>query len=84
MLFSITLILFCGFAVSGIMQKLKLPALLGMMITGIILGPYILNLISPEILNISADLRQIALIVILIRGLALNLKDLKKWVVRRF
>ena len=61
------------------MQKLKLPALLGMMITGIILGPFVLNLIDASILEISADLRQIALIVILIRaGLALDLKDLKK------
>lgn len=79
MLLSLTLILFCGFALGGIMQKLKLPALLGMMITGIILGPFVLNLIDASILEISADLRQIALIVILIRaGLALDLKDLKK------
>lgn len=76
---SLTLILFCGFALGGIMQKLKLPALLGMMVTGIILGPFVLNLIDASILEISADLRQIALIVILIRaGLALDLKDLKK------
>lgn len=79
MLLSLTLILFCGFALGGIMQKLKLPALLGMMMTGIILGPFVLNLIDASILEISADLRQIALIVILIRaGLALDLKDLKK------
>lgn len=79
MLLSLTLILFCGFALGGIMQKLKLPALLGMMVTGIILGPFVLNLIDASILEISADLRQIALIVILIRaGLALDLKDLKK------
>ena len=79
MLLSLALILFCGFALGGIMQKLRLPALLGMMLTGIILGPNILNLISPSILNISTDLRQVALIVILIRaGLALDLKDLKK------
>ncbi len=79
MLFSLALILFCGFAIGGIMQKLRLPALLGMMITGILLGPHILNLIDPTILNISAELRQIALIIILIRaGLALDLKELKK------
>lgn len=79
MLFSLALIPFCGFAIGGIMKKLKLPALLGMMITGVILGPHVLNLIDPAILNISADLREIALIVILIRaGLALDLKDLKK------
>ena len=79
MLFSLSLILICGFSLGGLMQKLKLPGLLGMMLTGIILGPFVLNLISPEILNISADLRQIALIVILTRaGLALDIKDLKK------
>lgn len=79
MLFSLALILFCGFAIGGIMQKLKLPALLGMMITGILLGPHVWNLIDPSILNISSDLREIALIVILIRaGLALDLNDLKK------
>ena len=78
MLFSLTLILIIGFSLSGIFQKLKLPGFLGMLITGIILGPYVLNLISPDILNISADLREIALIVILIRaGLALDIKDLK-------
>ncbi len=79
MLFSIALILLCGFGLSGLFQKLKLPGLLGMLLTGVILGPYALNLIAPEILNISQDLRQIALIIILARaGLALDLKDLKK------
>jgi NhaP-type Na+/H+ or K+/H+ antiporter len=61
------------------MQKLKLPGLVGMLLTGIILGPYALNWIAPEILDISADLRKLALIVILTRaGLALDIKDLKK------
>lgn len=79
MLFSLGLILLCGLAMGGIMQKLRLPALLGMMLTGILLGPHLLNLIDPAILHISADLREIALIVILIRaGLSLDLKDLKK------
>ncbi|MDR1257366.1 MAG: cation:proton antiporter [Spirochaetaceae bacterium] len=69
----------CAIALSGIMQKIKLPGLVGMLFTGIILGPYALNLIVPEILNISADIREIALIVILTRaGLALNIEDLKK------
>ena len=78
MLFSLALILLCGVVLGGIVQKLKLPGLLGMIITGIILGPYVLNLISPNILGISTDLRQIALIVILTRaGLALDIKDLK-------
>ncbi len=68
-----------GFTLSGLFTRLKLPGLLGMMITGILLGPFVLNLISPDILNISKDLREIALIVILIRaGLSLDIRDLKK------
>ncbi|MBW8382855.1 MAG: cation:proton antiporter [Youngiibacter sp.] len=79
MLTSIALILLIGFTLSGILGKLGLPGLLGMIATGIILGPYGLNLVSPEILDISSELRQIALIVILARaGLSLDLKDLKK------
>lgn len=79
MLFSLGLIVLCGLVLSGIMQKLKLPSLVGMLLTGIVLGPYVLNLIAPELLNISADLREIALIVILTRaGLSLDIKDLKK------
>lgn len=79
MLLSLSLILFCGFALGGLMKKLKLPSLLGMMLTGVLLGPHALDLIDPSLLHISADLREIALIVILIRaGLALDLKDLKK------
>lgn len=79
MLFSLALMLLCAIILSGIMQRLKLPGLVGMLLTGIVLGPYVLNLIEPEILNISEDLREIALIVILTRaGLALNIKDLKK------
>ena len=79
MLFSIALILLCGFALSGIFNKLKLPGLLGMIITGVVLGPYVLNLISPSILEMSTDLREVALIIILTRaGLALELRDLKR------
>ncbi len=79
MLFSIALMILCSLILSGIMQKLKLPGLIGMLFTGIILGPYALNLIAPEVLGISADLRQLALIVILTRaGLALDINDLKK------
>ncbi len=62
-----------------ICQKLKLPSLLGMLITGMILGPYVLNLLDSNILAISADLRKIALIIILTRaGLGLDLSGLKK------
>lgn len=79
MLFSFALMIIFGLILSEIMQRLKLPGLVGMLITGIILGPCVLNLIAPEILNISADLRQIALIVILTRaGLSLDINDLKK------
>lgn len=79
MLFSLSLIIMLGFALKGIFQKLQLPGLLGMLLTGVVLGPHVLNLISPNILVISADLREIALIVILVRaGLSLDLKDLKK------
>lgn len=79
MLYSLALIIICGFALAGVAQKLKLPSLIGMILTGIILGPHVLNIIAPSILNISADLRKIALIVILTRtGLALDMKVLKK------
>jgi NhaP-type Na+/H+ or K+/H+ antiporter len=79
MIFSLGIMVLCGLLLSGIMQKLKLPGLIGMLITGIILGPFALNLIAPEILNVSADLRELALIVILTRaGLSLNISDLKK------
>ncbi len=79
MLFSLAMMVLCGMILSGTMQKLKLPGLVGMLLTGIVLGPYALDLIAPELLNVSADLRQIALIVILTRaGLALDIKDLKK------
>lgn len=79
MLFSIALILVCGMFLGWICKKLHLPSLLGMIITGIILGPYALNLIDESIINISSDLRRIALIIILMRaGLSLNISDLKK------
>jgi NhaP-type Na+/H+ or K+/H+ antiporter len=79
MLLSLALILICGFALGGIIKKLHLPGLLGMLITGIILGPHVLNVIDPSILTVSSDLREICLIVILVRaGLSLDIKDLKK------
>lgn len=79
MLLSLSLIIIIGFALSGIFKYFKLPGLLGMILTGIILGPYALNLISEDILNISSDLRKISLIVILMRaGLTIDLNDLKK------
>lgn len=79
MLTSIALILLLGLFLGHIFSKLKLPSLLGMIIVGIILSPHALNLIDASILNISSDLRQIALVIILTRaGLSLNISDLKK------
>lgn len=79
MLTSIALILLSGLFFSFIFTKMKLPGLLGMILVGIALGPNAMNLIDTSILNISADLRQIALVIILTRaGLSLNLTDLKK------
>lgn len=79
MLTSLALIFIVGMALGSIVTRLHLPSLLGMLITGILLGPYVLNLLDVSILGISADLRQLALIIILTRaGLSLNLDDLKK------
>lgn len=79
MLMSLAFIFLVGLSMAAICQKLKLPRIIGMLITGIILGPYVLDLLDPSILSISADLRQIALIIILLKaGLSLNLSDLKK------
>ena len=79
MLTSLALIFLVGFAMASIFQKLKLPRIVGMLLTGILLGPHMLNLLQDSILSISGELRQMALIVILIKaGLSLNLNDLKK------
>lgn len=78
MLLSISLILIVGMSMGYICSKLKLPSLIGMLATGIILGPYVLNLLDSSILGISADLRKIALIIILTRaGFGLDLSGLK-------
>ena len=79
MLTRIALILLLGLLLGSLFTKMKLPGLLGMILVGIVLGPYALNLIDESILNISADLRQIALVIILTRaGLTLDTADLKK------
>jgi len=79
MLQSLALIFLCGLLLGAIFQKFKLPSLIGMLITGIILGPFVLNLLDDTILGISMDLREFALIIILIRaGLSLELEDLQK------
>ena len=79
MLLSVSLILIFGMAMGWLCKKIKLPGLIGMLLTGIILGPYVLNLLDDSILNISSDLRKIALIIILTRaGLSLDLSGMKK------
>lgn len=79
MLQSLALIFIIGLGLASICRKLKLPRILGMLLTGILLGPFMFNLLDDSILSISAELRKFALIVILIKaGLSLNLADLKK------
>ena len=79
MLTSLALIFLVGLAMAAIVQQFKLPRIIGMLITGIVVGPYVLDWLDPSILSISADLRQMALIIILLKaGLSLNLSDLKK------
>ena len=79
MLTSLSLIFLVGLAMGAICQKIKLPRIIGMLVTGIVSGPYVLDFLDPSILSISADLRKMALIIILLKaGLSLELKDLKK------
>lgn len=79
MLKSIALIMLIGMSAGWVCRKVKLPGLLGMLFTGIILGPYVFNLLDSSILLVAADIRKIALVIILTRaGLTLNLEDLKK------
>jgi len=77
--FSVAIILLLGFLASKLFKKIKLPGLLGMLLLGILIGPYVLNLIDPAILNISGDLRAIALIIILLRaGFGIHMETLRK------
>lgn len=79
MLTSLALIFLVGLTLAALCQQLRLPRIIGMLFTGILLGPCVLNLLDPSILSISADLRQMALIIILLKaGLSLNLEDLKR------
>ena len=79
MLTSIAIILLLGFISGQIFTKMKLPSLIGMILVGILISPYCLDLMDESILSISKDIRQIALVIILTRaGLSLNIKDLKK------
>lgn len=79
MLISLSVIMFSGLLLGWVCKKLRFPSLFGMIIAGIIIGPYALNLIDASVLHVSSEIRRIALIVILLRaGLKLELSDLKK------
>lgn len=79
MLTSLAIIFLFGLTLGALFNKLKMPALLGMLLTGIVLGPHALNLLDPKILSISDDLRELALVIILMRaGLSLDLSSLKQ------
>jgi len=79
MLTSLALIFIVGLAMGAICSRLKLPRIIGMLVTGIVLGPYVLDFLDPSILSISEELRKMALIIILLKaGLSLDIKDLKK------
>ncbi len=79
MLTSLAFIFVLGMLIAGIFEKLKLPRIIGMLFSGIILGPHILNLLENPIMEISPDLREMALVIILLRaGISLNMSDLKK------
>lgn len=68
MLLALSLIILLGFSFSEIAFRVKLPRIVGMLLAGVVLGPFVINLIAPEVLEISLDLRQIALVIILLRA----------------
>lgn len=79
MLTSLAIIFLVGLSMAAICSKIKVPRIIGMLISGIVLGPFVLDFLDPSILSISAELRKIALIIILIKaGLSLNISDLKQ------
>ena len=79
MLTSLALIFLVGLAMAAVCQQLKLPRIIGMLLIGIVLGPYVLNWLDPSILAISSELRKMALLIILLKaGMSLNIEDLKK------
>ena len=79
MLTSLALIFLVGLSMAFICKKIRLPRIIGMLITGIVIGPFVLDFLDAKILGISSELRQIALIIILIKaGLSLDISDLKK------
>ena len=79
MLTSLAIIFLAGLASAAICTRLRLPRIIGMLVVGVVTGPFVLDLLDPSVLGISADLRKIALIIILIKaGLALDVADLKR------
>lgn len=85
MLTSLAMIFLVGLSLAAICQRIHLPRIIGMLLTGILLGPYVLDLLDASILGISSELRQMALVIILIKaGLSLRIQDLKKLAGRRF
>ncbi|MBP1045611.1 cation:proton antiporter [Enterococcus sp. BWM-S5] len=79
MLIRVSIVILLGLLLGRVMKSLHLPSLVGFLLTGIILGPSVLNVLSPQFLGLSADLRELALIVILTRaGLSLDIEELKK------
>lgn len=79
MLTSLALIFLVGLSLAAICKRIRLPRLVGMLISGVLMGPFVLDLLDPSILGISSELRRMALVIILIKaGLSLNLRDLKK------
>ena len=68
MLTSLSFIFLVGLAMAAICQRIRLPRIIGMLLTGIVLGPYVLDLLDPSILSISSELRQMALIIILVKA----------------
>lgn len=79
MLTSLALIFLVGLAAASICQRIRLPRIIGMLATGILLGPYVLDFLDDSILSISSDLREMALVIILIKaGLSLDISELKE------
>lgn len=79
MLTSLALIFLVGLAAASICQRIRLPRIIGMLATGILLGPYVLDFLDGSILSISSDLREMALVIILIKaGLSLDISELKE------
>lgn len=79
MLTSLALVFLAGLAAAAVCSAIKLPRIIGMLLIGIVLGPHILNVLDDSILSISSELRQMALIIILLKaGLSLDLSDLRQ------